>query len=120
MNTTLFVVSTLSIIFLEIFNAIQCGFLGIVLGYRMNNMKVGYSVIFGFTTYLIAQSIVLLSTFIVGLFNKSVMDLFKKTILMDTKALKILIIVAITVYLIIIVLMKLLCKKELNKGVNIE
>ena len=120
MNTTLFVVSTLSIIFLEIFNAIQCGFLGIILGYRMNNMKVGYSVIFGFITYLIAQSIVLLSAFIVGLFNKSVMDLFKNTILMDTKALKILIIVAITVYLIIIVLMKLLCKKELNKGVNIE
>ena len=119
-NTTLFVISFLAIIFLEIFNAIQCGFLGIILGNRMNNAKIGYSVLFGFISYLIAQSIVLFSAFIVGLFNKSVMDLFKSNILVDTNSFKILIIISITVYLIIIILMNLFCKKILNKGVNIE
>ena len=119
-NTTLFVISVLAIIFLEIFNAIQCGFLGIILGYKRNNAKIGYSVLFGFITYLIAQSIVLFSAFIVGLFNKSVMDLFKNNVLVDTNSFKILMIISIIVYLIIIILMNLLCKKVLNKGVNIE
>ena len=119
-NTTLFVISVLIIIFLEIFNAIQCGFLGIILGYQRNNAKIGYSVLFGFITYLIAQSIVLFSAFIVGLFNKSVMDLFKNNILVDTNSLKILMLISIIVYLIIIILMNLFCKKILNKGVNIE
>ena len=119
-NTALFVISFLSIIFLEIFNAIQCGFLGIILGYKMNNAKIGYSVLFGFTAYMIAQSIVLFSAFVVGLFNKSVMDLFRNNVLVDTNSFKILILISIIVYIVIITLMNLLCKKQLNKGVNIE
>ena len=59
-NTTLFIISLISIIFLEIFNAIQCGFFGIIMGYKKNSNKVGYSVLFGFIAYLLSQSIVLL------------------------------------------------------------
>lgn len=119
-NTTLFIVNLLALIFLELFNAIQCGFLGIILGHKINNAKIGYSVLFGFVAYLIAQNIVLLSVFIIGLFNESVMSLFKSKVLIDISALKILVIIAIVIYLIIIIIMNLICKKELNKGVNIE
>jgi len=119
-NTTLFVISFIVIIFLEIFNAIQCGFLGIILGHKKNNNKVGLSVLFGFIAYLLSQSIVLLLVFIVGLFNSSIMNLFTSNILLDTKSFKLLIILAIIIYLLIIILMSILCKKEFNKGVNIE
>jgi len=120
LNTTLFVISFIAIIFLEIFNAIQCGFLGIILGHKKNNNKVAFSVLFGIVAYFLSQSIVLLLIFIVGLFNSSIMDLFTSNILLDTSAFKLLIILAIIIYFLIIILMSILCKKEFNKGVNLE
>ena len=36
-NATLFITGFITVTFLEIFNAIQCGFLGIILGHRKNN-----------------------------------------------------------------------------------
>ena len=119
-NTWLFIVSMFTVIFLEVFNAIQCGFLGIILGYMQNNGKIGYSVLFGFCAYMIAQSIVLALTFIVGLFNSSIGDLFKNNVMLDSGAFKLLVFLAIIIYLIIILLMSILCKKILNKGVNVE
>ncbi len=120
MNAWFFVIGMLSVIFLEIFNAIQCGFLGIILGNRKNNGKIGYSVLFGFIAYLVSQSIVLLLTFIVGLFDEGIMSLFRNEPLMDTSALKLLIVLAIILYIIIIFIMSIINKKIFNKGVNIE
>ena len=119
-NTTLFVISAILVIFLEIFNAIQCGYLGIILGYRQDNNKIIYSVVFGFASYLVAQNIVLFLVFIVGLFNSSIMDLFKNTVLLDTKSFKLLVIISIILYLFIICLMNIICRKIFNRGVNIE
>ena len=119
-NTTIFVISFITIIFLEIFNAIQCGFLGIILGYKKNNNKIGFSVVFGFVAYLLSQSIVLLLVFIVGLFDSSIMSLFENNILLDVHSFKILVILSIVLYIFIIGLMSIICKKEFNKGVNIE
>jgi len=119
-NTTMFVTSFVIIIFLEVFNAIQCGFLGIILGYKKNNSKIGFSVLFGFISYLLSQSIVLLLVFIVGLFNSSIMNLFTSNILLDTNSFKLLIVLSIVLYLLIIILMSIVCKKEFNKGINIE
>ena len=119
-NTTLFIISFITIIFLEIFNAIQCGFLGIILGYKKNNNKIAFSVLFGFISYLLSQSIVLLLIFVVGLFDSSIMDLFKNNIILSTHSFKLLIALAIALYLLIITIMNILCKKQLSKGVNVE
>ncbi len=119
-NTTLFITSMLTVIFLEIFNAIQCGFLGIILGYRKSNGKAGCSVLVGFIAYLLAQSIVLFLVFITGVFNSNIMDLFKNNIMLNSSSFKLLVLISIIIYVIIITLMSILCKKELNKGVDIE
>ncbi|MBQ6546605.1 MAG: hypothetical protein IJL74_01235 [Bacilli bacterium] len=119
-NTTLFVVSMLSVMFLEIFNAIQCGFLGIILGYKQNSNKIAYSVLFGFSAYIIAQSIVLGLTYMVGLFDGNIMDLFNNTAVLNSDGLKLLTGLAIIFYIVIIFAMNILCKKKLNDGVNIE
>ena len=119
-NTSLFVISMLSVIFLEIFNAIQCGFLGIILGYQKNNNKVGFSVTFGFISYLLSQSLVLLSVFIVGLFNSNIMDLFKSNIILTANSFKLLVVLAIILYFLMIGIISIICKKEFNKGINIE
>ena len=121
MSTAFFIVIAIILIFLEVFNAIQCGFLGIILGHRRNNSKVGFSVLFGFIFYLISQTIVLGLVFIYGIFNPSVMELFKTaTINIDVSAFKSLAIVSSILYIIIIFTMSIICKKLLNKGVNIE
>ena len=121
MSTSFFITMAIIIIFLEVFNAIQCGFFGIIVGHKMNNGKIGYSVLFGFITYLLAQSLILGLVFIYGIFDSTVMELFKTaTINIDIKAFKTLAIVSSLLYIIIIFTMSILCKKELSKGVNIE
>ena len=121
MSTLFFIIIAIIIIFLEVFNAIQCGFLGIILGYKKNNSKLGYSVLFGFIMYLISQTLVLSLVFVYGLFDNTVMELFKTaTINIDVDAFKTLSIVSSLVYLAIIFSMSIICKKTLNKGVDIE
>lgn len=121
MNTVFFLTMFILVVFLEVFNAIQCGFYGIILGYKKNNGKLGYSILFGFILYLVSQSMVLLLVYMYGLFDSSIMELFKTaTVSIDANAFKVLLILASLLYLIIIYGMSLLCKKSLNKGVNVE
>ena len=121
MGTLFFITMFIVLIFLEVFNAIQCGFYGIILGHKKNNGKLGYSILFGFIIYLFAQTLVLALVFVYGLFDSSVMELFKTaTVSIDVKAFKVLAIVSTLLYLVIIFIMSVLCKKELNKGVNID
>jgi hypothetical protein len=92
-----------------------------ILGHKKNNGKLVYSILFGFIIYLLAQTLVLALVFVYGLFDSSVMELFKTaTVSIDVQAFKVLAIVASLLYLVIIFIMSILCKKELNKGVNIE
>ena len=121
MSTLFFITMAIVLIFLELFNAIQCGFLGIILGYKKNNSKIGFSVLFGFIIYLVAQTLVLGLVFVYGLFDTTVMELFKSgTISINVNAFKILAIVASILYVVIIFSMSIIGKKLLNKGVNIE
>jgi len=121
MSTGFFITIAITLIFLELFNAIQCGFLGIILGHKLNSGKLGFSVLFGFIAYLIAQSLVLGLVFVYGLFDSTVMELFKSaTISIDVNAFKSLAIVASLLYVVIIFSMSIIGKKLLNKGVNIE
>jgi hypothetical protein len=121
MSVAFFITSAIVLVFLELFNAIQCGFLGIILGYKRNSGKIGFSVLFGFITYLIAQTLVLALVFIYGFFDSTVMELFKTTTInINVDAFKLLAIIASILYLVIIFVMNIICKKLLNKGVNIE
>lgn len=119
-STTFFVGGMLLVIFLEIFNAIQCGFLGMILGYKQNNSKVLLSICFGFIAYLIAQFIVLAMVFIVALFDEGLMNMFTSNVLNNVGSLKILINLTIILYVVIIFVMSIVCKKILNKGVDVE
>jgi hypothetical protein len=47
------------ILFIEFTNVLQCGFTGIILGHRMNNAKVGFSVLYGFISFFVSQTAVL-------------------------------------------------------------
>ena len=121
MSSTFFIAMGLMVIFLEVFNAIQCGFLGIILGHKKNNGKIGFSVLFGFIFYLLTQSLVLGLVYAYGFFDSTVMELFKSgSISIDVDAFKLLAILSSVFYVIIILVMSIVCKIELKKGVNVE
>ena len=64
----IFVLMFVFILFLEIFNLLQIGFTGIILGHKMNNNKVLYSVIYGFVSYSVIQVIVFVVLFGIFIF----------------------------------------------------
>lgn len=119
-NTLTYVLLIVFVFFLEIMNAIQAGYFGIIVGHRYNNNKIVLSFAFGLAGYAISQTITILFVFIVGLFNSSIMDLFKNTVLLDNNAIIVLLITSIVSYIIVNIIMNTICCKALKKGVNVE
>lgn len=110
-----FLVFTLEIIFL-----IESGYNGIILGHKKNNNKIILSVIYSFLSYMACQIITLLIIFIISLFNQDLMNLFTSNIIPSISTIKSIMYLAITIYLLYIMLYYLINVKLLNQGVNID
>ena len=108
------------IFFLEITNTIGVGYTGIILGHRMDSSKTGFSVIFGFISYIVLQILVLLLTFMAALFNKDLMNLFITTDNINIDIIKFTIYLACAIYILTIVITYLINLKLFKKGVNID
>ena len=108
------------IIFLEFTNILQCGFTGIILGHKMNNAKIGYSVLYGIITFTISQIIMLIIIFIIGLFNKDIMNLIITNELINIDTIKSIIYLSTTIYTIIILIGYIINNRLFKKGVNVE
>lgn len=110
----------LFVFFIEILNAIQVGYTGIILGYKMNNNKIALSVLYGLISYGISQAICLLVLFSIGLFNKGIMNLFYTKDLIDIDVVKTIVLLGIIVYTIITIIIYFINVNMFKKGVNIE
>lgn len=108
------------ICFLELMNMLQSGFTGIIIGHKMNNNKLGFSILFGFITYLMTQIVVLLGVFISALFNDKLMNLFYTIESIDVPTIKLCIIISLIVYTLNIVILYIVNQIQFNKGVNVE
>ena len=114
------VLTFIVIIFLELLYSIQAGFLGMILGHKKDNNKIGCSVLFGFIVYILSQVFVVVLLLIFGVFNKDVMLLFTTSTITNIDVLKTVVIFAIIVYMGINVGINYFAVGSLNKGVNIE
>jgi len=114
------VIAFLFIFFLEFINVLQSGFTGIILGHKMNNAKVGYSVLFGFGTYMVIQVFALITLFITALFNQDLMNLFITNEILNIEMIWVIIYLAIIIYLITFVVGYFVNLKLFKKGVNID
>lgn len=119
-NIVTIILAFLFILFLEFANALQCGFTGIILGHRMNNAKTGFSVLFGFGCYVISQTLAVLMTFIVALFNKDFMNLFITNEIVNIEMLKVVVYMSMAAYTIILFVGYFVNLKLLKKGVNVD
>ncbi len=108
------------IFFLQFSNTLQAGYTGIILGHRKNNIKVVYSVIIGFATYIGTQVLAIIMLFIAGLFNKNIMNLFFTNEIVNVETVKTIIIVAIIIYGVILVLEYFINLKLFKKDVNVD
>ena len=114
------ILSFIFVIFLEIMNMQQSGFLGIVLGHRKNNNKIVYSIVFGFLAYLATQVFIIIVLFITGFFNKDIMNLFYTVDALNIDTIKLCIYLAIMVYTLNIIILYFITSKVFKKGVNID
>jgi hypothetical protein len=114
------IIAFLFVFFLELVNGLFSGYTGIILGHKKNNGKVGFSVLFGFITYLITQTIGIISIFIVGIFNNDIMNLFITNELINIDSIHTIIYLAIIIYTITIVLLHITNIKLFKQGVNVE
>lgn len=110
----------LFIFFIEFANALQAGFTGIILGHKMNNAKTGYSVLFGFVTYMVIQIFGLLVIFFVSLFNKDLMNLFVTNEIINLEMLKVIIYLSIAIYFVTFVAGYIINLNLLKKGVDVD
>lgn len=110
----------LFIVFLQFANMVQTGYTGIILGHRHNNAKIGFSVLFGFMTYIGTQICALAMLFLLALFNKDFMNLFITKEIISVDTVRTIIYIAITIYTIILIGLYFINLKLFQKGVNVD
>ena len=108
------------VIFLELVYALLIGYVGIILGHRTNKNKMARSIIIGFILYILFQLLTLGIIAIYGLFNPEVMNLINTTDIVNVEAIKSVMYAGIGIYIIYAIVLYLLGKIYLNKGVNVE
>ena len=108
------------VIFLELFNMLQSGYVGIVLGHRKNNNKMLFTFIYGFIIYLLTQIFALVVVFLAALFNKDIMNLFYSMEMLNIDMIKLCINLAIGVYMTNIIVLYIVNSKLFSKGVNVD
>ncbi len=110
----------LFILFLELANMIQAGYTGIILGHRMNNNKMPFSIFFGFIAYMFSQISVVVMLFIFALFNKDIMNLFFTTNVISVDIIKVIVALGIFIYTVIFIVTYLINNALFKKGVNVD
>ena len=86
----------------------------------MNNAKTGFSVLFGFISFLVSQNAVIAIFFIMSLFNKDFMVLFSGGDIIGVDVIKSAFSVAIVSYTIINIALCFINIKLFKKGVNVD
>lgn len=106
--------------FLEVVFILLAGYLAIIMGHKSNKNKMVISVLWGLGIYSVSQFLSLVIMFVVGLFNKNIMNIIKTTDDVQIDAIKILMIMFITIYAIYSIVLYLIGRWQFNKGVNVD
>ena len=115
-----FLITIAVTLFFELLFGVFAGIMGIILGYRSNNLKVVKSIVYGFVIYIITSMLSLVVMLIIGLFNPDIMNLFNTVNVVDINAIKSVLYIGIILYTAYIVAYYFIGKKLLNKGVDVD
>lgn len=109
---TAFMVETLCIL--------QSGYTGIIMGHKMNNNKILFSIVYGFIVYISTQLFALGIVFLMGLFNKNLMNLFITNEVLNIETVKVVGYICIFIYTIIFIVNYFININLFKKGVNVD
>lgn len=115
-----FVCIIIGILALEFLFMLVSGYLGIIIGHKLNNAKIVKSVIYGFAAFLVMGITTVGLLYIVGLFNSNIMNLFKTTEAPNAETLRILLIGGSILYVLYTIVYSIIGSKILKKGVNVD
>lgn len=116
----LLILSLLLVLFLEIYDAFQSGFLGIILGHKKNNNKILFSVLYGFVIYILGQLFILISLFLISLFNENIRLIFISSTIENLETVKLIALISIILYTFVNIVINYISVKQLSKGVDVE
>ena len=108
------------VVFLEIAFIMLVGYTGIIIGHKFSQNKNTLSVVFSVALYMLTSALTLGIIYIVGLFNKRVMNIINTTDIVNMSAIKTVMYAGIAIYLVYNIVYYIVGKKLLSQGVNVE
>ena len=117
-KTLLVIVGGLYLI--EWINLLQIGFTGIILGHRKNSDKTIYSIVYGFIAYWIGVLFLFVSIVITAVFNKNLWNFMFLQGTVSYKDFGVFALIAFACYMLLMIIVYIINRKFLNKGVNVE
>ena len=115
------IILTSIVVILEFLFLIFLGILAITIGYKCNHNKLMKSFVSGLAIYMGSSFASLMILFIIGLFNKDVLDLFTNiNAIPSIDILNYMLVIAAILYSVYIILCTIIGNKLFNKGVNVD
>ena len=114
------IIAFLLIIFVEFAATLQSGFTGIILGHKMNNNKLAYSILFGFISYMVIQIFGVIALFAGALFSPDLMNLFITNQMVNMDMIKLVIYLAMGFYSLCVILGYIFNLYMFKKGINVD
>lgn len=108
------------LIFSQMIFIVQTGYKGLVLGHRAENGKMGKSVLCGFLIYFAVQVLILVTVYVIALFDANIMQIFTDNTMESVQAFKTVLYVIGGMYIFFVICHGVLDVKLLQKGVNVE
>ena len=118
-NTILMCIAVVFLVIFEISFLMFSGLFGIIIEFKSNNSKVIKSVLVGIMMYGFLSSALLIIMYIISKYNPTFMELYTSG-MPSPSALKMLIYISLIIYGIYNIGYYFICKKILNKGVNVD
>lgn len=108
------------VFFLQMTTMLQAGNTGLLIGHRFDDKKIVLSVIFGFVSYFVTQTISLVVIFVISIFNEDFMNLFITNEIPDMGMFKVILYIAIAIYAVFLIAYYFIDLAILKKGVNVD
>ena len=108
------------VFFLEVMFVVLIGYLGIILGHKSNKNKMVRTLIISFALYFLFQIVSLGIAYVYGLIDPNVMNIINTTDIVNVDAIKSIMYVGSVLYFVYIIILYILGKVQLAKGVNVD
>ena len=108
------------VLIMQVIFIVMVGYTAIILGHKSNKNKMVKTLVIGFGLYFLTQILSLAVIFIFGLLNPDIMNLINTTSEINVGILKVLMYLAIGIYVVYNAFYYILGKKQFEKGVNVE